>query len=101
MLIFLLLYRRARYVNEVFLGLKETLGDDEFSRLFEVVPTDNGTEFSDPETIEMSFRNPSGILSHVFFCDPNCSWQKGSFEKNHEYIRYVLPKRIYTRLELF
>ena len=23
---------------------------------------------------------------------PNCSWQKGSIEKNHEYIRYILPK---------
>lgn len=31
-------------------------------------------------------------LSKVFFCDPNSSWQKGCIEKNHEYIRYVLPK---------
>ena len=31
-------------------------------------------------------------MSNVFFCDPNASWQKGSIEKNHEYIRYVLPK---------
>lgn len=23
---------------------------------------------------------------------PNCSWQKGSLEKNHEFIRYILPK---------
>ena len=23
---------------------------------------------------------------------PSCSWQKGSIEKNHEYIRYILPK---------
>ena len=28
----------------------------------------------------------------MFYCDPNCSWQKGSIEKNHEYIRYILPK---------
>lgn len=92
MLIFLLPYRRVRYVNEVFFKLKETLGDDGFSRLFEVVLTDNGTEFSDPETIEMSLEGPSRVLSHVFFCDPNCSWQKGAIEKNHQYIRYVLPK---------
>ena len=26
------------------------------------------------------------------YCDPNCSWQKGMLEKNHEYIRYVIPK---------
>ena len=63
----------------------------EFSRLFEVILTDNGAEFSDPESIELSTINGER-LSHVFYCDPNASWQKGSLEKNHEYIRYVLPK---------
>ena len=67
------------------------MGDFEFSRLFEVILTDNGTEFSDPESIELSLINGER-LSNVFFCDPNASWQKGSIEKNHEYIRYVLPK---------
>ena len=28
----------------------------------------------------------------MFYCDPEASWQKGAIEKNHEYIRYVLPK---------
>ena len=71
--------------------LKKLLGDFEFSRLFEVVPTDNGAEFSDPESIELSFINGER-LSSVFYCDPNASWQKGSIEKDHEYIRYALPK---------
>ena len=31
-------------------------------------------------------------LSHVFYCDPSASWQKGAIEKNHEFIRYILPK---------
>lgn len=92
MLIFLLPYKRVQFVNEVFFSLKEILGEDEFSRLFEVILTDNGTEFSDPETIEFSMRVPGRILSRVFFCDPNSAWQKGTLEKNHEYIRYVLPK---------
>ncbi len=30
--------------------------------------------------------------THVFYCDPMASHQKGRIEKNHEYIRYVLPK---------
>ena len=84
-------YHDFQYVNEVFQDLKRTLGDFEFSRLFEVILTDNGTEFSDPESIELSAINGER-LSNVFFCDPNASWQKGSIEKNHEYIRYVLPK---------
>ena len=67
------------------------MGDVEFSRLFEVILTDNGSEFSDPESIEISTKT-GDRLSFVFFCDPNSSWQKGCIEKNHEYIRYVLPK---------
>ena len=58
---------------------------------FEVILTDNGTEFSDPESIEFYF-NTGEKVSSVFYCDPSCSWQKGSIEKNHEYIRYILPK---------
>lgn len=91
MLIYLLPYKRVQYVNAVFAELKERLGDSEFARLFEVILTDNGTEFSDPESIEFSF-GTGEKLSSVFYCDPNASWQKGSIEKNHEYIRYVLPK---------
>lgn len=28
----------------------------------------------------------------VFYCDPQKSNQKSRLEKNHEYIRYILPK---------
>ena len=27
----------------------------------------------------------------MFYCDPQASWQKPQIEKNHEFIRYVLP----------
>ena len=91
MLIYLLPYKKSEYVTKVFLDLKEQLGSDEFKRLFEVILTDNGTEFSDPNSIEIDIKNGEKISS-VFYCDPNCSWQKGSIEKNHEYIRYILPK---------
>lgn len=91
MLIYLLPYKQSKYVTQVFNYLKGLLGIEEFKRLFEVILTDNGTEFSDPESIEVDF-NTGEIISNVFFCDPNCSWQKGSIEKNHEYIRYILPK---------
>ena len=32
-------------------------------------------------------------LTRLFYCDPSASWQKGGIEKNHEFIRYVLPKK--------
>ena len=91
MLIYLLPYKKSIYVTEVFNNIKKKLGTDEFKRLFEVILTDNGTEFSDPESIEFDF-NTGEKLINLFYCDPNCSWQKGSIEKNHEYIRYILPK---------
>ena len=92
MLIIVLPYKRSEYVTKAFLDLKNTLGDEEFHRLFEVILTDNGTEFSDPVSIEASFKTGEK-LSSLFYCEPNCSWQKGCIEKNHEYIRYVLPKK--------
>lgn len=91
MLIYLMPYKKANHVTQVFNHLKNTLGTDEFKRLFEVILTDNGTEFSDPLSIEIDV-NTGEKISSVFYCDPNCSWQKGSCEKNHEYIRYILPK---------
>jgi len=91
MLIYLLPYKKSQYVTEIFEHLKQTLGIDNFKLLFEVILTDNGTEFSDPSSIEIDF-NTGEQLIHLFYCDPSCSWQKGSLEKNHTFIRYVLPK---------
>ena len=91
MLIYLLPYKQSKYVIKVFNDLKKELGIDEFKRLFEVILTDNGTEFSDPESIEIDMDTGEKV-SNLFYCDPSCSWQKGSIEKNHEYIRYILPK---------
>lgn len=91
MLIFLLPYKQSKYVTEVFNYIKDLIGINEFKRLFEVILTDNGSEFYDPESIEIDFKTGEKLIS-VFYCEPNCSWQKGTLEKNHEYIRYVLPK---------
>lgn len=91
MLIYLLPYKQSKYVTAVFNILKKRLGNSEFKRLFEVILTDNGTEFSDPDSIEFDIETGEKLVS-LFYCDPNCSWQKGSIEKNHEFIRYILPK---------
>jgi len=34
----------------------------------------------------------SNCIYYIYYCDPNCSFQKAGIEKNHEYIRYVVPK---------
>ena len=63
----------------------------EFQKLFEVIITDNGHEFQDRWNLECDENGE--IRTRIYYCDPNRSDQKGALEKNHEYIRYVLPKR--------
>lgn len=91
MLIYLMPYKRSEYVTKVFLRLRNELGDEEYKRLFEVILTDNGTEFNDSESIMFSTETGE-LLSNLFYCEPYSAWQKGSIERNHQYIRYVLPK---------
>lgn len=92
MLIFLMESKTMSGVEKVFINIKKNIGIDNFKRIFEVILTDNGSEFLNPISIEVDY-NTGEILSRVFYCDPYCSYQKGSIEKNHEYIRYILPKK--------
>lgn len=68
----------------------EALGLELFARLFPVILTDNGTEFSAPSRIETDEEgNP---LTRLFYCDPNSAFQKAHVERNHELLRRILPK---------
>ena len=91
MLIFLMESKTMECVEKVFINIRKTIGNDEFKRLFEVILTDNGSEFFNPISIETDYQTGE-VLAKVFYCDPSASYQKGSIEKNHEYIRYVIPK---------
>ena len=91
MLIYLMENKTMECVEEVFKGIKKAIGIELFKKIFEVILTDNGSEFFNPMSIEKD-EETEEIASHVFYCDPGASWQKGAIEKNHEYIRYVLPK---------
>ena len=90
MLIFPIREKSQYCVTEVFDYLSNSLGITTFKELFPMILTDNGTEFQFPARIECD--EMGEIRTKVFFCNPNCSWQKGMIEKNHEYIRYVIPK---------
>ena len=90
MLMFLLEEQTQNEVNRVFDHLTEVLGIELFQKLFEVIITDNGHEFQDRWNLECDENGE--IRTRIYYCDPNRSNQKGALEKNHEYIRYVLPK---------
>ena len=90
MLIFLMNDGTQKSVQEVFDSLTSLLGLDTFRRLFQVILTDNGVEFKNPQALEHA---PNGCQrTRIFFCDPQASWQKPHVEKNHVLIRRILPK---------
>jgi len=61
-----------------------------FGDIFPVILTDNGGEFSNVSAFE---NNADGDLeTHLFFCDPNASYQKPHVEKNHTLFRDIVPK---------
>ena len=91
MLIYLMNSKNMECVEKVFKKIKKTIGLEIYKKVFEVILTDNGSEFFNPMSIEKD-EETEEIISHVFYCDPGASWQKGAIEKNHEYIRYILPK---------
>ena len=90
MLMFLMQDGSASSVKMVFDFLERGLGTERFVRLFPVFLTDNGSEFKRPEDLEMT--EDYLIRTNIFYCDPMASWQKPHIEKNHEFIRYVIPR---------
>lgn len=98
MLAFLLESKTSECVIGIFRNilyiLKSRYGQDAgreiFARLFPVILTDNGTEFSNPAKIE--FDDDGSRLSFLFYCNPRASYEKAQCERNHVEVRRVLPK---------
>lgn len=81
-------------VSEAFKELRKDLGLDLYKKLFNVILTDRGTEFCNPEAIEIDEKTGEKI-AHVYFCDSYASYQKGAIEENHTLLRYIIPKKVY------
>ncbi|MBM6906786.1 IS30 family transposase, partial [Collinsella tanakaei] len=74
------------------LGLvRAALGADGMRRVFGLVATDNGSEFSDEGAIAALLGEREGE-TRLYYCDPMRADQKGGCEKNHVEIRKLLPK---------
>lgn len=90
MLAFLRDSNNSQSVLDIFERLYLELKPDAFMSIMPLVLTDNGSEFSNPKAIE--YDRQGNQRTHIFYCDASSPGQKGSAEKNHEFIRYVLPK---------
>ena len=89
-LMFLRDSKTAAEVSAAFAFLREAL-EVAFMWVFDVVLTDRGTEFTDPTSIEFDPQTGEAQCK-VFYCDPQQTNQKSRCERNHEFIRYILPK---------
>lgn len=79
--------------------LKNLMGMELFVKIFEILLTDNGKEFSNP-TLFMELSKDINL----FYCHPYSSFEKSSIENTHELLRRVIPKGIsltpYTQEEI-
>jgi IS30 family transposase len=91
MLAFLRESNTSQSVIDVYNDLDQKLGRDRFQKLFPVILTDNGSEFSNPKAIEYGSAQ-HGKRTKIYYCDAGCPHQKGAIEVNHSLIRRVLPK---------
>lgn len=76
-------------VRAVFDRLKARL-DTDFHLLFHTILTDRGAEFGNPEPLEAGIYGEQ--CSHIYYCDPMRSGQKGGVENAHTMLRTILPK---------
>lgn len=82
----------AQSVIDIFNRFYSELGPDTFIALFPVLLADNGSEFSDPKSIE--FDAKGNRRSRMFYCNASAPYQKGSCEVHHEMIRRIISKGV-------
>lgn len=90
MLAFLRDRNDSQSVIDIFESLYSTLQPRYFMDLFKICLADNGSEFSNPSAIE--YDRSGRQRTRIFYCDPSAPYQKGSAERNHEFIRCFIPK---------
>jgi len=70
--------------------LQNKLSNEEYHKIFSLLLTDRGTEFSKPIQFEVNF-DTGEIRSKIFYCDAQMPSQKPHVENNHNFVREILP----------
>lgn len=81
----------AKYVADVFNWLWQILGKEAFMQLFPAILKDNGTEFTNPLSIEHAPEDGTRRTS-VYYTRRKTPTDKAQIERNHTYIRRVIFK---------
>lgn len=73
-------------------GIERAYGAN-FSKVFQTITIDNGSEFSDYKGLEQSCRR-SGKRTKAYYCHPYSSYERGSNENQNKMIRRHYPKGV-------
>lgn len=71
---------------------QDKLSSKQYQKLFSIILTDRGTEFSKPQQFEVNM-STGEVRSNIFYCDPQMPSQKPHVENNHILLRYIIPKK--------
>ena len=70
--------------------IQDKLSNEEYQKIFSLLLTDRGTEFSKPIQFEVNI-DTGEIRSKIFYCDAQMPSQKPHVENNHNLVREILP----------
>ncbi|MCA9407269.1 MAG: IS30 family transposase [Candidatus Omnitrophica bacterium] len=65
---------------------------DRFRIKFKSITFDNGVEFLDWQSLELSIRNPKNKRTNIYFAHAYAAWERGSNEVQNKMIRRFIPK---------
>lgn len=82
----------SKSVINIFDELYQKLGGADFRKLFPVILTDNGSEFSNPKCIENGPDGKGFQRTRIYYCNPGAPYQKAEIEVGHEFIGKIVPK---------
>ena len=84
--------KNAEYMASSLDYFQELLKED-YYKLFSLLLTDRGTEFSKPLLFEVK-GEISELRTNIFYCDTQTPSQKPHVENNHNFVRDILPNGI-------
>lgn len=72
--------------------LERKWGVDMFKRVFKTITVDNGSEFADVEGLQRSVISDGEQRTHLYYCHPYSSWERGTNEVTNKMVRRKVPK---------
>jgi IS30 family transposase len=74
--------------------LEHRYGIELFKKIFKTITVDNGSEFADVDGLERSKLREGEKRTHLYYCHPYSSWERGTNEVTNKMIRRKVPKGV-------